>query len=383
MITTMRGSLTEAIPMTDAQFGLLTSAFLWVYGFLSPFAGFIADRFSRSRVIVGSMLVWSVVTWLTAHATTFNQLLVTRALMGISEAAYIPAALALITDYHRGPTRSLATGVHISGVTVGSGLGGLGGWLAERHAWGYAFNFFGLAGIAYCGILIFALRDAPRENGDAPAGVETSSNVRFGEALSSLLSRGSFFLLLAYWGLLGFVGWAVVGWMPTYLKEHFHLGQGLAGLTATGYLQAAALIGLLIGGVWADRWSLTHVRGRIFVAIIGLCVAAPGVLLMANTHILNVAILGLMLYGLARAFADTNMMPILCIVVDPRYRATGFGVLNFLNVIVGGLATYAGGALRDAHVGLGIIFQIASASMVCCAVLLLFVRARPRPNPAQ
>ena len=127
MITTMRGSLTEAIPMTDAQFGLLTSVFLWVYAVLSPFAGFLADRFSRSRVILWSLLAWSALTWLTGYAKTFEQLLVVRALMGVSEATYIPAALALITDYHRGPTRSLATGVHMTGISVGSGLGGLGG----------------------------------------------------------------------------------------------------------------------------------------------------------------------------------------------------------------------------------------------------------------
>src|SRR5678816_2477570 len=69
MITTMRGSLVEAIPMTDAQFGLLTSVFLWVYGLLSPFAGFLADRFNRSRVIITSLFLWSLVTWFTAHAT--------------------------------------------------------------------------------------------------------------------------------------------------------------------------------------------------------------------------------------------------------------------------------------------------------------------------
>ena len=65
MITTMRGSLKDAIPMTEAQFGLLTTAFLVVYAALSPFAGFLADRFNRSRVIIGSLFVWSLVTWLT------------------------------------------------------------------------------------------------------------------------------------------------------------------------------------------------------------------------------------------------------------------------------------------------------------------------------
>ncbi len=115
MLTTMRDSIKAAIAMNDEQFGLLTSVFLGVYGLLSPLGGYLADRFSRSRVIVGSLLVWSLVTWLTGHAQTFEQLLAARALMGLSEACYIPAALALIADYHRGPTRSLATGIHMTG----------------------------------------------------------------------------------------------------------------------------------------------------------------------------------------------------------------------------------------------------------------------------
>lgn len=161
MIATMRTSIVESIPMTDAQFGLLTSMFLWVYGLLSPFAGFMADRFSRSKVIIGSLFVWSLVTWLTSHATTYNQLLATRALMGISEAFYIPAALALILDYHKGPTQSLATGLHMTGVMVGQSLGFVGGWLAESHSWDYAFHIFGVVGIIYAAILFFILKDAP------------------------------------------------------------------------------------------------------------------------------------------------------------------------------------------------------------------------------
>src|SRR6185436_3333637 len=133
MLVTMRSSVVAAVPMTEAQFGLLTSIFLWVYGVLSPFAGFLADRFSRSRVIIASLFIWSFVTWMTAHAQTYNELLLARALMGISEACYIPAALALIADFHRGPTRSLAIGVHMAGIMIGQGLGGVGGWLAEKR----------------------------------------------------------------------------------------------------------------------------------------------------------------------------------------------------------------------------------------------------------
>jgi MFS family permease len=281
IVTTMRGSLVEAIPMTDAQFGLLSSVFLWVYGLLSPFAGFLADRFSRSKVIIVSLFAWSLITWLTAHATTFTELLLTRALMGVSEACYIPAALALIADYHRGRTRSLATGVHMSGIMVGSGLGGLGGWIAERYGWSHAFLVFGVTGIVYTFVVALFLRDAPVASAtatDTPA-ASAAPPVTLREALVNLFSRRSFILALCYWGLLGLASWAVVGWMPTYLNEHFNLSQGAAGLSATGYLQTAALVGVLVGGAWADRWSRRNKRGRIYVPLIGLLVASPPIIL--------------------------------------------------------------------------------------------------------
>lgn len=379
MLTTMRGSLTEAIPMTDAQFGLLTSVFLWVYGVLSPFAGFLADRFSRRRIIIGSLFVWSAITWLTGHAQSFEQLLVARSLMGISEAFYIPAALALIVDYHRGSTRSLANGIHMSGFMVGSGLGGFGGWLAERHDWSYAFNLFGLIGVAYSVLLIFFLRDAPREENPNSV-VSPLEKASFFPALKSLFSRGSFFIALLFWGLLGVVGWGIAGWMPTHFNERFHMSQGAAGFSATGYLQVAAMLGVILGGALADRWSRKGERGRVYVVILGLCIAAPGILLAANTHVLAFAIGGLILYGLTRSFADSNMMPILCMVADARYRATGYGVLNFFSCLVGGATIYAGGVLRDSHIDVNRIFQFSAASLIVCAAILFFIKPSSNPN---
>ncbi|MDP3684642.1 MAG: MFS transporter, partial [Ignavibacteria bacterium] len=250
MITTMRSSIVEAMPMTDAQFGLLTSVFLWVYGLFSPFAGFLADRFNRSRVIIGSLFIWSAVTWLTAHATTFEELLATRALMGISEACYIPAALALIVDYHKGPTRSLATGIHIAGVMVGQSLGFVGGWMAEKHDWNFVFSIFGIIGILYSVVLVFMLRDVTLTKVDTLT--ENADNkVSFFKAIKELFSRRSFIFMFAFWGLIGVVGWLIIGWLPTYYKEHFNLSQGVAGLYATGYLVPASIVGLLFGGFWA------------------------------------------------------------------------------------------------------------------------------------
>ncbi len=381
MLTTMHGSLVTAVPMSEAQFGLLTSVFLWVYGACSPWAGFMADRFSRSRVIVVSLIVWSLLTLLTGMARTFPELLIMRALMGLSQACYLPAALALITDYHRGPTRSLAVGVHMTGIMFGLGVSGLGGWLAEQHSWHFAFTAVGTVGLAYSVVVWGFLRDAPREHAtDRPEAA--APPVQFGAALTSLFSRGGFIVALIFWGMLGFVTWAITGWMPTLVREHFHLDQGSAGFSTAGYLYAASLLGVLAGGAWADRWSRTRPAARIYVPVIGTCLAAPGVMLAVHAPVLSLALTGLVLYGFTRVFSDSNMMPILCLVSDSRYRATGYGVLNFLSCICGGLAIFAGGAIRDAGVDFSQVLAYSALGMLVCAGSLLLIRAEaPIPPP--
>jgi MFS family permease len=376
MLITMRGSIKEAIPMTDAQFGLLTTSFLLMYGVLSPLGGFLADRFSRSRIIIFSLLAWSATTWLTAHATTLGELLTTRVLMGVSEACYFPAAGALIADYHRNKTRSLANGLHLSGVMVGSGLGGLGGWLADGHGWKFAFELFGLGGIAYAILLACLLRDRPADPLLSETVAVAAPRPKLGEALRSLFSQNAFIIALVFWGLLGLASWSFVGWMPTYLSEHFHLAQGKAGLLTTGYIYSGSLLGMIISGAWADRWSLRQARGRIWVGVIGLTVAIPAVLLVAHTGVLALAVAGLAIYGFSRAFPDANMMPVLCQITDPRYRATGLGLLNAFATIVGGITIYAGGALRDAHVDIIRVFECGAAGLLVCTVLLWCIKPR-------
>lgn len=373
MITTMRTSIVAAIPMTDAQFGLLTSVFLWIYGLLSPFAGYLADRYSRSRVIIISLFVWSLVTWLTVHAHNFQQLLLTRALMGISEAFYIPAALALIVDYHRGSTRSLAVGIHMMGITVGQSLGFLGGWIAEDFAWTKSFAVIGIVGVGYAVLLLFTLKNAPRiTTGDEKA--SPLARLNFGRAVSELFRSGQFIRLLFFWALLGVIGWMVLGWLPTFYKEQFQLSQKMAGVYATGYLYPMAMLGGLFGGYLADRWSKVNPRARILVPAIGLCISAPFVFAGSMTPVLPFTIVCFMVYGFTRTFSDANLMPVLCMIVHEHSRATGYGILNMFACFVGGLGIYAAGALRDAHVNVVLLFCVAAVIMVICAFLLFGVK---------
>jgi nitrate/nitrite transporter NarK len=127
----------------------------------------------------------------------------------------------------------------MAGIMIGSSLGFLGGWIAERHHWGYVFHIFGIAGIIYSVILVFVLKDIPEDRTEIVLSEKTESQINFLKGMKDLFRNRSFILILAYWGLLGIVGWIIIGWLPTYYQSHFNLSQGMAGLYATGYLYPA------------------------------------------------------------------------------------------------------------------------------------------------
>ena len=378
LITSMRDPLVAEFSLTDAQFGLLTSAFLWSYGILSPLGGFLADKYSRRKVIVFSVLIWSAVTLWTGLTTTFSEMLVARILMGISEACYIPAALALITDYHRTRTRSLATGLHMSGLYAGLALGGIGGYIAEWWGWRSGFQFFGAFGILYSIGLIFFLKDRklPEEEMTSDDSRQTNNNISIIESVRALFSERSYIVILIFFCVNGMVNWLIYAWLPTFLKDHFHLNLGAAGMSATGYIQIGAFAGVIAGGILADRWATKNIRGRLYVIVIGFSVGAPFLFLMSSTPLFAFAILGMIIYGLAKGFNDANVMPVLCQVIDGRYIATGYGFLNFLSTIVGGIMVYWAGALKDAKIDLAIAYQIISVVMLLAAWSLLLVKPK-------
>ncbi len=375
MLAAMKFSVMEDITSigTEANWGRMLGQFKWVYAILSPIGGYIADRFSRRFTICGSLFVWSAVTWATGHVTTYDGLLLTRSLMGISEAFYIPAALALISDYHSGRTRSRAVGTHQMAIYVGVMVGGFSGYVADapQLGWRFAFDACGLAGIIYAVPLVFLLRDAPR----AGAG-EGAGRLSVDRSARELLTNGSFILLVLYFTLPALAGWVVRDWMPAILKQQFNIGQGKAGVSATLYWQAAAVVGALVGGWLADRWMQKNHRGRIYVSAIGMALIIPALFGVGNAGTLLVAVLFLMLFGLGWGFFDGNNMPILCQIVRPELRATGYGIMNLVSISCGGFADWGFGAMRDAQIPLNVIFGVFASAAVVSVVLVLLIRPR-------
>src|SRR5687768_6198328 len=219
MLASMKFSVMRDVPDIglEANWGAVLALFKWVYAACSPIGGYLADRFPRRYVIAGSLLVWSAVTWATGHVTTYDGLLATRALMGVSEAFYIPAALALIADVHNGPTRSRAVGFHQMGIYVGVIIGGFGGYAADHPTlgWRWAFEAAGLVGILYAVPLFLLLRRVvpPSIRMDR----QQAAAVAPGRALRDLLGNGSFVLLVLYFTLPALAAWIVRDWMPAIL----------------------------------------------------------------------------------------------------------------------------------------------------------------------
>jgi MFS family permease len=292
--------------------------------------------------------------------------------MGISEAFYIPAALALITDYHVGHTRSRAVGLHQIAIYFGVIAGGFGGYVAESDlGWRFAFDACGVFGMLYAIPLMLILRDAPKLL-NAPQ----VSKPNPASALKELLTNPSFILLVLYFTLPALAGWVVRDWMPAILKQQFNIGQGQAGVAATLYWQLAAIVGAVVGGFLADRWMRKHYRGRIYVSAIGMSFIVPAIFGVGNASSLTMAVMFLILFGLGWGFFDSNNMPILSQLVRPQLRATGYGIMNFVSISCGGLADLGFGIMRDRHVPLNVIFGIFASAAILSIVLVLMIRPK-------
>ena len=376
MLAAMKFSLMTDIPdiRSEANWGAILALFKWTYAFVSPVGGYLSDRFSRRHVIAVSLVVWSAITWATGQVTTYDQLLLTRAVMGISEAFYIPAALALIADYHRGHTRSRAVGLHQMGMYVGVIIGGFSGYAADQPGlgWRWMFDICGLVGLVYAVPLFLMLRNAPpAESALTSAG---PSPVR---ALRELLANPSFRLMVLYFTLPAMAGWIVRDWMPAILKTEFGLGQGQAGVSATLYWMVAAIFAALAGGWLADRWMRHTDRGRIYTSAIGtllIVVAVLGVGYSPRTGMLGVAIGFLILFGLGWGLFDANNMPILCQITRPQLRATAYGLMNMVSISCGGLADWGFGIMRDAHLPLMATFGAFAGVALFSVALVLLIR---------
>lgn len=375
MLSTMQGAMKlDIVELQKAEaFGALMAVFLWIYGIVSPFAGVVADRVSRKKLVVGSLFVWSAVTYLMGYASDFTQLYWLRALMGVSEALYIPSALSLIADWHEGKSRSLAIGIHMTGLYVGQAVGGFGATIAATFSWHSTFYWFGIIGIAYSVVLALLLHDKPKAAAAVAASPDPATLMKkesVWRGLSVVLSTWAFWVILIYFAVPSLPGWATKNWLPTLFEKNLGLDMALAGPMSTITIAASSFVGVLLGGVMSDKWVLRNIRGRIYTSAIGLGMTIPALILLGFGHSV-VAVVGAgMLFGIGFGMFDANNMPILCQIISAKYRATAYGVMNMVGVFAGAAVTHLLGKWTDGG-NLGMGFAVLGGIVIVALVLQL------------
>lgn len=381
MLSTMKSAIMADIPelQSAANFGRLMAVFLWIYACMSPVAGLIADRISKKKIIVSSLFVWSAVTLMMGYATSFDALYILRAIMGVSEALYIPAGLALIAEFHTGKTRSLAVGIHMTGLYMGQALGGFGATLSGYFDWNNVFMLFGGIGIAYSFVLLIFLKEAPPKSFAEQSEAKTITAPL--ATLRSLFSIPSFWILLFYFAIPSIPGWAIKNWLPTLFAQNLKLDMSVAGPVSTITIACSSLIGVLFGGKLSDRWVSTNNRGRIYTSAIGLALTLPALFFLGYGEHVLFAVASAFCFGFGFGMFDANNMPILCQFVPSHQRATAYGLMNMTGIFAGAYITDLLGKSSDAG-SLGRDFAV-MALVVFFALALQLSFMRPTTQNAQ
>ena len=378
MLSTMREAMQIDIAELESavNFGRLMAIFLWIYGCISPFAGAIADRISRKWLIIGSLTVWSGVTLAMGFCTTYNQIYVLRALMGISEALYIPAGLSLIADYFTGSSRSLAVGIHMTGLYLGQAVGGFGATIAAAFSWQQTFMCFGIVGVAYAALLAIMLEDRRNEKSECgPDAAEPAAKEPVWKSFALIFSNISFWTILFFFAASSLPGWSTKNWLPTLFAESLGIPMSQAGPLSTITIAVSSFFGVLIGGSLSDNWVRKNIRGRIYTSAIGLAMMIPALVFIGLGSGLVSAIGAGVCFGVGYGMFDTNNMPILCQFVSSRHRATAYGIMNMTGVFFGALITQVLGSWADnGNLGLGFALMAAALGI---ALLLQLTVLRP------
>lgn len=371
MLSTMRDAMQIDISELESavNFGRLMAIFLWIYGLVSPFAGAIADRVSRKWLIIASLGVWSAVTTLMSFCTNYNEIFWLRALMGVSEALYIPAALSLIADYHTGKSRSFAIGIHMTGLYLGQAVGGFGATLAAAFSWQQTFHWFGIIGVAYAALLMVLLyekRDVAQENISATPEQKIPVLKGFGMIFSNM----AFWVILFFFASTSLPGWATKNWLPTLFADSLNAPMSQAGPISTITIALSSFLGILAGGPLSDKWVKRNVKGRVYTSAIGLVMMIPALILLGLGKGMFAAVAAGLFFGIGYGMFDTNNMPILCQFVPSKLRATAYGIMNMTGVMMGAVCTQVlgkwaeGGNLGLAFAVLGCIIAVALVAQI-------------------
>jgi MFS family permease len=355
--TADRTSITAVFPLlksglgfTDVGLGALGSFFLWSYALASPFAGHVGDRFDRSRIVLWSLVGWSLVIALSGVVNARWELLFMRVLLGVVESLFLPAALALIAQYQPSKTVGTAMGVLGVGQCLGA-IGGttFGGYLADHYGWRPSFLALGIAGIVLALPAYFFL---PRGKSFKPAakvtvlGPTAPHQLSFADASFRLLKIPSFLVIAAAGGMTAIGVWIFTNWLPLYFREAFNMSLTNAGFFGSTFINGSAALSMMLGGIASDWASRKGPQYRMLLQGFLTLAAAPTLLVFIWTRNLPLIVVALTLNSALINAAAVNMQPLLCDLAGEDKFSIAFGITNMMNCLAGGLGIFVAGLLK-------------------------------------
>jgi MFS family permease len=323
--------LEQEMGLNNVQLSFVGASFMYVYALVGPVAGIIGDKLNRKFLIISGLIFWSLITVATAFSTKYWHLIFFRALEGFGEAFYFPASMALISDYHGPETKSRAMGIHQSSVYAGTVAGGAAaGYLGQYYGWRSGFYLFGSLGIVLGAVLLLTLKEPPRTKSEdaEPHAMIDLRRPNLWEDIREIFRTPMVRILIAVFVGANFVASVFLTWMPKFLVDKFKMSLALAGLSGTAYLQIASMIGVLVGGVLADRLARRHAGGRMMAQCVGLFGGVAFIFLTGWTLSIPVLIVALVGIGFFKGIYDANIWASLYDVVKPERRATALGLMN-------------------------------------------------------
>jgi MFS family permease len=364
MVYSVLPALKTGLHFTDVQLGLIGSIFAWIYSLSMPVAGRLADLFRRDRLIVASMALWSVATLGCGFSRSVAAFLMWRALMGVTEAFYYPAAVSLLAAAHGDATRSRALGIHQSAQLAGLVLGGwYGGWMADNVSWRVGFAFAAMAGLAYSAVLLRALPVSKPPGSAAPK--LTWDDVR------ELAGSHCYVTLCVAFAAFCAMLWIFYAWFPAFLYERYKLSMTDSGFNATIYVQVCCGIGVVIGGALADRFIRRTPAARFYLAATGILLSAPFGYLTFAADSIGKTRLYASAYGLFSGFLVANVFAASYDVIERKNFGLGAGILNMVGGISAAIMIYLAGALRGTIGFAGLLKWVAAACAVAAVGLIL------------
>lgn len=356
--------LRSDLGFSDTQLGLVGTLFLWVYSLCMPLTGRLADVVRRDRLVISSLFLWSLATLGTALSGSPPALLFWRAVMGVTESLYVPAALSTIAILHPGATRSKALAIHSTAQFAGIVAGGwYGGFAADHIGWRSGFVLLAAVGAAYVFVLWGVFRGMPHLATQHTRQTATPADVFKSSCYCTLA--------LAFFAFCTML-WMLYAWFPNFIYERYHLSMTQSGLVATVYLQTSCMAGVLTGGVLAD-WLVGRVRsGRFLIAVAGLAGCAPFAYLSLAAGSLAIAKLSAAAFGFFAGVFIANLFASAYDVISRQNYGLGAGILNLAGGLAGGSAILAAGYWK-ASLGMLPLIKWQSLTSGAGAVLLLFV----------